>query len=138
MQPHFVPIPTAEAWQMSNPAILPLAALRASLQIFSEAGGMQPLRARSLELTGRLERQLKTIGSGKLQIFTPSDPQQRGCQLSIRVLGGSGKSVFDALTDGGKFIADWREPDCIRVAPTPLYNTEADVDALAKRLAALL
>jgi kynureninase len=120
----FVPIMGAEGWQVSNPAILQLAALRASLEIFDEAG-IKPLREKSLKLTGYLEYLLREIRDSRIHIVTPSEPDARGCQLSIRVRDAD-KSLLRGLLDRG-VIADWREPDVIRVAPVPLYNSFADV-----------
>jgi kynureninase len=124
MGPDFVPIPGAEGWQVSNPAILQMAALRASLEIFDEAG-MDALREKSVRLTGYLESLVSQLGSDRVSIVTPSDPEQRGCQLSIRVKDGD-RSLQRSLTERGVFC-DWREPDVIRVAPTPLYNSFEDV-----------
>lgn len=124
MGPEFDPLPGAEGWQLSNPPIFQLAALRASLEIFDDAG-MSNLRAKSEALTGYLEYLLSKIDDDRISIITPSDPAQRGCQLSIRVKD-SDKLLFDAITDRG-VIADWREPDVIRVAPTPLYNSYTEV-----------
>lgn len=131
MRPDFDPLPGAEGWQLSNPPIFQLAALRASLEIFDEAG-MSNLRAASVELTGHLEKLLNEIDSDRISIITPIDPTQRGCQLSIRVKDAD-KSLFDVITARG-VVADWREPDVIRVAPVPLYNTLDDVDRFAEML----
>jgi kynureninase len=124
MGPAFVPIPGAEGWQISNPPILQMAALRASLDIFDDAG-MGPLRGRSERLTGYLEFLVRTISDDRISIITPSDPQQRGCQISLRVKG-SDRRLFNAVSSRG-VVADWREPDVIRVAPAPLYNSFCDV-----------
>lgn len=131
MGPDFVPLEGAEGWQISNPPIFQMAALRASLDIFDEAT-MSALRTKSVKLTAHLERLLREIGSDRIEIITPSDPQQRGCQLSIRVKDAKG-DLFDAITARG-VIADWREPDVIRVAPVPLYNTFKDAEDFAKIL----
>ncbi len=114
----------AEGWQLSNPPILQLAALRASLDIFDEAG-MKALREKSERLTGYLEILLNQNRDDNISIITPNDPKQRGCQFSIRVKK-NGKQLHDRLNAAGIFC-DWREPDVIRVAPVPLYNTFADV-----------
>lgn len=124
MGPEFRPIAGAEGWQVSNPPILQMAALLASLEIFDEYG-MTALRAKSEKLTGYLEFLLDRIDTDRITVITPSDPRQRGCQLSIRVRHAD-KSLFDSLTSRGIF-ADWREPDVIRVAPVPLYNSFTDV-----------
>ncbi len=124
MGPNFKPIPGAEGWQLSNPPILQMAALRASLEIFEEAG-MKALTAKSRKLTGYLEFLLSEIHDERISIITPADPNERGCQLSICVKDAD-KSLFQRITDSG-VIADWREPDVIRVAPVPLYNSFKDV-----------
>lgn len=121
MPDDFEPIPTAEGWQLSNPSILSLAAIRASLSIFKEAG-MDRLIEKSKNLTNYLIELLETIDSDKIKIITP---EKRGCQVSIQVTKGN-KILFDELTKKG-VIADWREPDVIRVAPVPLYNSFSDV-----------
>ena len=125
----FAPISGAEGWQLSNPPILPLAALRASMDLFDEAG-IGRLRARSERLTGFLAFLLERLGHDAVAILTPDDPRQRGCQLSIRVREG-GRAVFDRLTAAG-IVCDWREPDAIRAAPVPLYNTFEDVFRFAE------
>ena len=122
MGPEFHPIAGAEGWQISNPPILQMAALRASLEIFSEAG-MTALRAKSEKLTGFLERMINGVDDARISIVTPNDPVQRGCQLSIRV---GDKKLHEQIVSQG-VCADWREPDVIRVAPVPLYNSFADV-----------
>jgi kynureninase len=127
MEPGFRPIPGAEGWQLSNPPILSLAAIRASLDVFMEAGGMEPLREKSLRLTGYLEWLLAREIGDSVEILTPADPRQRGCQLSLRVNSSrSGKTVLERLEASG-VICDWREPDVIRVAPVPLYNRYEEV-----------
>ena len=127
MQPGFRPIPGAEGWQLSNPPILSLAAIRASLDIFMEAGGMEPLREKSLRLTGYLEWLLAREMGNAVEILTPRDPRRRGCQLSLRVKSNaSGRTVFERLEASG-ITCDWREPDVIRVAPVPLYNRYEEV-----------
>jgi len=129
MGPEFRAIPGAEGWQLSNPPILSLAAVKASLEIFSEAG-MEALREKSLKLTGYLEFLLGSLKSDAFSVMTPRDPAQRGCQLSI-VVHESGKKVYEALEKAG-VICDWREPDCIRVAPVPLYSSFMDVHDFAR------
>lgn len=117
----FNPIQSAEGWQLSNPPILSLAAIRASLSIFDEVG-MDKLVAKSKELTNYLLYLLNTIDTDRIEIITP---EERGCQLSIRVQNGN-KILFDSITEKG-VVSDWREPDVIRVAPIPLYNSFQDV-----------
>ena len=131
MGPEFKPMPGAEGWQISNPPIFQMAALRASLEIFDEAG-MQNLRAKSEKLTGYLEYLLAQIGDDRISVITPTDPAQRGCQLSIRVKD-SDRKLFESLTERGVFV-DWREPDVIRAAPVPLYNSYTDVFRFAEIL----
>ena len=131
MRDAYDPLPGAEGWQLSNPPIFPLAALRASLDLF-ELATMDVLRARAIKLTGYLEELILAIDHPSLQIFTPSDPESRGCQLSVYVKTG-GRELFDEMTKKG-VIADWREPNVIRVAPVPLYNTESDVEQFAEIL----
>jgi kynureninase len=131
MGPEFHPIRGAEGWQISNPPILQMAALRASLEIFDQVG-MSALRAKSVKLTGYLEFLLNEIRDERISVITPSDPEQRGCQLSIRVKDAD-KRLFEAITEHG-VMADWREPDVIRVAPVPLYNSFTDVYRFAEIL----
>lgn len=127
MGPEFVPTPGADGWQLSNPPILGLAPLRASLDLFTQAG-MPALRAKSERLTGHLEALIRTHLADTLQIITPTSPAERGCQLSLRVAGGrsQGRALFEFLASRG-VLGDWREPDVIRISPAPLYNTHADV-----------
>lgn len=124
MGPHYKPMTGAEGWQLSNPPILSLAAVKASVEIFDQIG-MEALRAKSVQLTGYFEFLLDALKSDTFTVMTPRDPSQRGCQLSI-VMKQNGRTVFDALTEAG-IICDWREPDCIRVAAVPLYNSFSDV-----------
>ena len=124
MRPDFVPMPGAEGWQISNPPILQMAALRASLEIFDEVG-MDALRDKSKKITGYCEFLIDRIDDDRISIITPRDPEQRGCQLSIRVRDAD-RSLFNAITEQG-VSADWREPDVIRIAPVPLYNSFTDV-----------
>jgi kynureninase len=131
MGDEFMPIVGAEGWQLSNPPIFQLAALRASLDIFEEAG-MKNLREKSIKLTNYLEFLLGEIHDERISIITPTDSNERGCQLSIRVADAD-KNLFQAISAKG-VIADWREPDVIRVAPVPLYNSFADVWKFAEIL----
>ena len=123
----FVPMPGADGWQLSTPTILALAVHRASLAIFAEAG-VENLREKSMNLTGYLEFLIQEINDkfdNPITIMTPDDPTARGCQLSLLVEEG-GKEMFDTLVEKG-IIGDWREPNCIRLAPTPLYNSFEEV-----------
>lgn len=132
MRFEFDALPGAEGWQLSNPPILSLAALRASLDVFTQAGGMGVLREKSVALTGYMETLLRQLPTDRIQIITPAVPEQRGCQLSIQVRNAD-KSLHDRITEAG-VISDWREPDVIRVAPVPLYNSFQDVADFVARL----
>ncbi len=123
------PFKTAEAWQMSNPPVFSMIPVRVSLDIFMEAG-IDSLAVKSRKLTGYLEYLLDSLHSDDFKIITPRDPEQRGAQLSI-VVKKDGRKIFDALTKAG-VICDWREPDCIRVAPAPLFNRFAEVHEFAR------
>ena len=128
LMPHDIqPLPGAEGWQISNLPILAAAPLLASLPLF-DAAGMPALRAKSVQLTAYLESLLRAQLADSVTILTPADPEARGCQLSLRLRRTStqAREVFDALATAG-FTGDWREPDVIRVAPVPLYNTFAEV-----------
>lgn len=127
----FQPEPGAEGWQLSNPPILAMAALRASLSIFDEVG-IQALRKKSEQLTSFFEECIQSIPTDRIEIITPETAENRGCQLSLRVKGGD-KSLFEALTNMG-VVSDWREPDVIRIAPVPLYNTFQEGVLFAEKL----
>jgi kynureninase len=133
MGPQFTPIAGAEGWQLSNPPIFQLAALRASLELFDQAT-MVALRQKSEKLTAYLEFLLRTFVGDRLTINTPSDPQSRGCQLSCR-MKNDGEQIVKALAEEG-IICDFRNPDVLRLAPVPLYNSFSDVYKLATRLQA--
>lgn len=128
----FVPTAGAEGWQLSNPPVLGLAPLRASLDLFDRVG-MPALRTKSLQLTGYLEALILARLTDTLQIVTPAETQRRGAQLSLRVVGGheKGRALFEYLADNG-VLGDWREPDVIRISPVPFYNTHADVLRFAR------
>ena len=119
---------TAEAWQLSNAPVISMAVHLASLDIFDEIG-MHNLRAKSKQLTAYQEFVIQDINnrnsSFNLEIITPSNPEDRGCQLSI-VAHGQGKTLFEKLSSEG-IVTDWREPNVIRIAPVPLYNSYEDV-----------
>lgn len=139
MENTFDPMKGAEGWQLSNAPVMGMAILRASLDIFDEAG-IHNLRAKSLKLTSYLEFIFNDIVQQfpdiKLEIITPSDPEQRGAQLSIKLIG-TDKSFFDQLTKAG-VISDFRSPDVIRLAPAPLYNSFEDVYQFGNTLHSLL
>ncbi|KGM57295.1 kynureninase [Lysobacter arseniciresistens ZS79] len=136
MGPEFVPSEGADGWQLSNPPILGLAPLRASLDLFDRVG-MPALREKSQRLTGYLQCLIDDRLADTLEVLTPRDLPQRGCQLSIRVRGGreQGRALFDHLAAEG-VLGDWREPDVIRISPAPLYNTFEDVFRFARSVAA--
>lgn len=133
MEKGFVPMYGADGWQLANSNVLALAAHQASLDIFQEAG-MENLRAKSEKLTGYLEFLIEQISgkSGVLEIITPKNPAERGCQLSLLIHRG-GKAVFDEFYKHS-VVGDWRYPNVIRLAPTPLYNSFLDVYRFAKIL----
>lgn len=136
MGTEFVPTRGADGWQLSNPPILALAPLRASLEVFHRAG-LARLREKSVQLTAYLEQLIHARLAGTIEIATPADAQRRGCQLSLRVAGGRarGRALFEHLVARG-IIGDWREPDVIRVAPTPLYNRYIDAWRLVEAIGA--
>jgi kynureninase len=124
MPDEFVPMPGAEGWQLSNPPIFAMAAMRASLDLFQEVG-MARLNQKSALLTGYLTDLIQAADIPAITLITPKDPSNRGCQISLRVKGAD-KALFNRITAAG-VIADWREPDVIRVAPVPFYNSFEDV-----------
>jgi len=127
MPDQFVPIHSAEAWQLSNAPVLAMAPLLASLELFDEVG-MTALREKSLSLTAYMQMVIEDasrLSGQEIRIITPAETHRRGCQISISV-PGKGKEVFGKLSAAG-VIADWREPDVIRLAPVPLYNSYEDV-----------
>ena len=128
MENRFVPMPGAAGFQLSNPSVLDITSLNASLEVFKKAGGMGPLREKSLKLTAYLESILLSspFCNAGFKIITPSDPEQRGAQLSLRLDSGLLEVVVMELEE--RFVVvDERKPDVIRVAPAPLYNTFKDV-----------
>lgn len=127
MEKGYVPMEGAAGWQLSNAPVLSMAAHKASLEIFDEVG-MDALNEKAEKLTGYLEFIINDIAkkhNANFEIITPKEPENRGCQLSI-LMHGQGKEMFDKLTEDG-VIADWREPNVIRMAPVPLYNSFEDV-----------
>ena len=133
LEPEFIPVSSADGWQISNPPILSMAPLRASLAIFDEAGGVEPLRAKSIKLTGYLQFLIESAGHSNLAVITPPNTDARGCQLSILVRERP-KELFDKLQAAG-VKCDFREPNVIRAAPTPLYNTFEEVWRFSKIVA---
>jgi kynureninase len=126
LEPEFIPVASADGWQISNPPILSMAPLRASLAIFEEAGGMESLRKKSIKLTSYLQFLLEHGGAGKrFNVVTPREASERGCQLSIQAQEHP-KELFGKLEAAG-VKCDFREPNVIRAAPTPLYNTFHEV-----------
>lgn len=134
MKKGFIPMPGADGWQLSNAQIFSFAAHLASLKIF-DAAGMQNLREKSLQLTAYLAFILESVQNDRLnfQVITPGDPESRGCQLSV-LTSSNGRELFEYLHRNGA-IADWREPNVIRLAPVPLYNSFEDVWKLGALLA---
>jgi kynureninase len=132
LEPEFIPVPSADGWQISNPPIFSMAPLRASLSIFDEAGGMQRLREKSVKLTGYLEFLINNAGSKRYSVITPRDSDARGCQLSILAHEHPKELLKELQAAGVK--CDFREPNVIRVAPTPLYNTFHEVWRFAQIL----
>lgn len=135
MEKGFNPIPTAESWQLSNAPVFAMAIHKAALDIFQKAG-INNLRKKAVKLTGYLEYVIQQVseksGDVSFEIITPTNPEERGSQLSI-LCHGKGKELFDFLTQNG-VIADWREPNVIRVAPVPMYNSFMDVYRFGKIL----
>ena len=126
----FVPVASADGWQLSNPPILSLAPLRTSLDQFDRAG-MAALRRKSLRLTGYLEFLLTRRPDSRFTIITPEDPARRGCQLSIRLASVPAHQMVTDLAGLG-IVVDHRDPDVIRVAPVPLYNTFQEVERFSR------
>jgi kynureninase len=135
MRQEFDIMPGAEGYQLSNPPILSMAAIKASLDIFNEVG-MDALRKKSKALTGYFEFLINQIDTDRIKIITPTNPEERGCQLSIQVKNAD-KRLHQQLTDH-HIITDWREPDVIRCAPTPLYNSFEDVYRMIEILKTLI
>jgi kynureninase len=132
LEPEFQAKAGADGWQVSNPSILAAAPMRATLAMYDEAG-LAALRERSQRLTGYLEYLLDRLPKGRLEVITPREPGRRGCQLSLRVPRGARELLKAVAAEG--VVADFREPDVIRLSPAPLYNTFHEVWALAQTLA---
>lgn len=135
LQPEFIPRPGADGWQVSNPPILALVPIRASLALYEQAG-MAALRQKSVALTSYLYEELSRLPTGRFEILTPREPERRGCQLSLRLFSKP-REVLKALHEEG-VVADFREPDVIRVAPVPLYNAFHEVYQFCRILERLL
>jgi kynureninase len=135
MGPNFRAMSGADGWQLSNPSIVSLAVLRASMDIFHEAG-MERLRTKSVSLTKYLEFLLSQHAFPNFSIITPREKERRGAQLSIRV-PRNGRALCERLTQDG-ILGDWREPDTFRVAPVPLYNSYQDVFRFVRRFTAVI
>ena len=135
MRDDFDAISGAEGWQVSNPSILSMAPIRASLDLF-DAAGMDNLRKKAVKLTAYTELLLRELGEDKIRIITPQNPDERGCQLSVLVKNAN-RTVHDKLTEAG-VICDWRHPGVIRIAPAPIYNSFEDVFHFVERLKIIL
>ena len=133
MGPAFRPIPGAEGWQLSNPPILPLAVLRASMELFDRAG-IEALRAKSVRLTGYLEWLIDRLPEGCCTLLTPREPARRGAMLTLRVRRGAQALIAWLAAQGA--LCDYRPPDIVRIAPAPLYCGFADVQRLGRLLRA--
>src|SRR5947209_13090176 len=132
LEPEFVPVASADAWQVSNPPIFSMAPLLASLSIFDEAGGMEKLRAKSIKLTGYLEFLISSASLKRYSVITPSDADARGCQLSI-LAHENPKELFKELQTAG-VKRDFREPNVIGVAPSRLHHAFREVCRLPQAL----
>jgi kynureninase len=134
MPAQFAPLPGAAGWQLSNPPVLSAAPLLASLQIFQRAD-LRRLRAKSVALTRFLQDAIDTRLGTDVRVVTPGAAESRGCQLSLRIVRppAEARRCFDRLTAAG-VIGDWREPDTVRLAPTPLYNSFGDAVLAAEAL----
>ncbi len=141
MKPEFVPIDTAEGWQLSNQPILSLAPLLAALAIFDKTN-MQEIRTQSIQLTDYLETQIEELNTNKISIISPRLSAERGAQLSLKINNKAiapqnSKDIFNQLIAKGNVI-DYRYPDVIRVAPAPLYNDKQDIDRFINQLKHIL
>jgi len=123
----FDPIPTAESWQLSNAPVMAIAALRASLDLIDRAGGIAVMRQKAEKQIAFFDRRLQESLAGRVVNLSEGPMQERGCQFALKVISGDGRAVFEQL-ERARVLCDWREPDVIRVAPVPLYNSFADID----------
>ena len=123
----FDAIPTVESWQLTNAPILQMATLRASLDVIDKAGGIAAMRAKSVKQIEFFDRRLNESLEGRVKNLTPRPMHERGCQFALQVLNGDGRKVFEKLEEA-HVLCDWREPDVIRAAPVPLYNSFEDID----------
>jgi kynureninase len=138
MKGDFEPMLSAESWSMSNAPVFSMAAHKVALEMFTKIG-MEALRKKSIALTSYLEfvlREVQNESGQSLQVITPEDPSQRGCQLSI-IVEGQTKKLVEQLSENG-IIVDWREPNVVRMAPVPLYNSFEDIYRFGKTFASLL
>ena len=133
MATKFDAMPTVESWQLSNAPILPLAALRASLDVIYAAGGIGKMRRTSVLQIEFLDRRLGETVGDRVKNLTPKPLAERGCQYALQVTGGNGREVFERL-EAERVFCDWREPDVIRVAPVPLYNSFDDIERFVQIL----
>ncbi len=133
MATDFDAIDTVESWQLSNAPVLAMATLRASLDLFDEAGGIEALRSKSERQIEFFDRRLDEVIGDRVSNITPRALEERGCQFALQVTAGDGKRVFDAL-EAARVLCDWREPDVIRVAPVPLYNSFSDIERFVQIL----
>jgi kynureninase len=139
MATSFDPIPTAESWSLSCGPVLLLAALRGSLEVIDEAGGLEVLRAKSEVQISYMDRLLDEILPDRIRSLTPRSLDERGCQFALEVIapGADGRSVFEAL-EAANVECDWRHPNVIRAAPVPLYNSFVDIHRFVSILDNLL
>lgn len=133
MHNRFEAIPTVDSWQLSNAPILSLAALRASLDLIDRAGGISAMRKKSEQQIQFMDRRLAETLGDRIENMAPPELSQRGCQAALRVADGDGKAVYKGLEEA-RVHCDWREPDAIRVAPVPLYNSFGDIEQFVQIL----
>ena len=133
MATEFDPIPSVESWQLSNAPILALAALRASLDVIDRAGGIAAMRRKSALQIEFFDRRLAETLGDRVRNLTPTPLAERGCQYALQVADGNGREVFERL-EAERVLCDWREPDVIRVAPVPLYNSFGDIESFVQIL----